>query len=135
MSYRSTTQRQEQLLGRSYRQKILGRNSLCVMSRFFACRYRIVIATHPQTPVASEQVKRYVRYGSSPRGVQSLVLAGKVRALFQGRFHVSIEDLRAVALPCLRHRLILNFEGEAEGVDSADLLRDILELLPEQAPR
>jgi MoxR-like ATPase len=96
---------------------------------------RAVMATHPQTPVASEQVKRYVRYGSSPRGVQSLVLAGKVRALFQGRFHVSIEDLRAVALPCLRHRLILNFEGEAEGVDSADLIRDILEHLPEQAPR
>ena len=68
-----------------------------------------------------EQVKQYVRYGSSPRGVQSLVLAGKVRALFQGRFHVSFEDIRAVALACLRHRLILNFEGEAEGIDSADL--------------
>ena len=96
---------------------------------------RLVMATHPQTPMASEQVKQYVRYGSSPRGVQSLVLAGKVRALFQGRFHVSFEDIRAVALPCLRHRLILNFEGEAEGVDSADLIRDILEHLPEQAPR
>jgi MoxR-like ATPase len=96
---------------------------------------RLVMATHPQTPMASEQVKQYVRYGSSPRGVQSLVLAGKVRALFQGRFQVSLEDIRAVALPCLRHRLILNFEGEAEGVDSADLIRDILEHLPEQAPR
>lgn len=96
---------------------------------------RVVMATHPQTPLASEQVKRYVRYGSSPRGVQSLVLAGKVRALFQGRFQVSLEDIRAVALPCLRHRLILNFEGEAEGVDSADLIRDILTHLPEQAPR
>jgi MoxR-like ATPase len=93
------------------------------------------MATHPQTTTVSEQVKQYVRYGSSPRGVQSLVLAGKVRALFHGRFHVSLEDLRAVALPCLRHRLILNFEGEAEGVDSADLIRDILEHLPEQAPR
>src|SRR5207248_1284331 len=96
---------------------------------------RLVMATHAQTPMASEQVKQYVRYGSSPRGVQSLVLAGKVRALFQGRFQVSLEDLRAVALQCLRHRLILNFEGEAEGVDSADLIRDILEHLPEQAPR
>jgi MoxR-like ATPase len=96
---------------------------------------RVVMATHPQTPMASEQVKQYVRYGSSPRGVQSLVLAGKVRALFQGRFHVSLEDIRAVALPCLRHRLILNFEGEAEGVDSADLIRDILTQVPEQAPR
>ena len=96
---------------------------------------RLVMATHPQTPMASEQVKQYVRYGSSPRGVQSLVLAGKVRALVQGRFHVSLEDIRAVALACLRHRLILNFEGEAEGVDSADLIRDILDHLPEQAPR
>jgi len=96
---------------------------------------RLVMATHPQTSMASEQVKQYVRYGSSPRGVQSLVLAGKVRALFQGRFHVSFEDIRAMALPCLRHRLILNFEGEAEGVDSADLIRDILTHLPEQAPR
>jgi len=96
---------------------------------------RLVMATHAQTPVASQQVKRYVRYGSSPRGVQSLVLAGKVRALFQGRFHVSFEDIRAVALACLRHRLILNFEGEAEGIDSADLIRDILEHMPEQAPR
>jgi MoxR-like ATPase len=96
---------------------------------------RLVMATHPQTPMASEQVKRYVHYGSSPRGVQSLVLAGKVRALFQGRFHVSLEDIRTVALPCLRHRLILNFEGEAEGIDSGNLIRDILEHLPEQAPR
>ena len=96
---------------------------------------RVVMATHPQTPLASEQVTRYVRYGSSPRGVQSLVLASKVRALFQRRFQVSLEDIRAVALPCLRHRLILNFEGEAEGVDSADLIRDILTQLPEQTPR
>src|SRR5215468_1185172 len=81
------------------------------------------------------EAQQFVRDVSSPRGVQSLVLAGKVRALFQGRFHVSIEDLRAVALPCLRHRLILNFEGEAEGVDSADLIRDILEHLPEQTSR
>jgi len=96
---------------------------------------RLVMATHPQTPVASEPVKRYVRYGSSPRGVQSLVLAAKVRALFQGRFHVGFEDLRAVAVPCLQHRLILNFEGEAEGIESTTLVRDILEHLPEQAPR
>lgn len=96
---------------------------------------RLVMATHPQTPTAPERIKRYVRYGASPRGVQSLVLAAKVRALFQGRFHVSAEDLRAVAVPCLRHRLIFNFEGEAEGLDSADLLREILAQLPEHPPR
>jgi len=135
-----TTQRQERLLEPILQEaKILEAQQFVrdvpIASHVKNYAIRMVMATHPQTPAASEQVKRYVRYGSSPRGVQSLVLAGKVRALFQGRFHVSIEDLRTVALPCLRHRLILNFEGEAEGVDSADLIRDILEHLREQAPR
>ena len=94
---------------------------------------RCVLATHPEAPQAPDLIQRYVRYGSSPRGGQSLVLAGKVRALFDGRFNVSFEDIRAVAIPCLRHRLILNFEGEAEGIDSADLLSDLLQSLPEQA--
>lgn len=96
---------------------------------------RLVLATHPETPQTSAEVQRYVRYGSSPRGVQSLVLAGKVRALFDGRFNVSLDDIRAVAIPCLRHRLILNFEGEAEGVDTADLLNDLLQTLPTQVSR
>jgi MoxR-like ATPase len=135
-----TTQRQERLLEPILQEaKILEAQQFVrdvpIASHVKNYAIRMVMATHPQTQAASEQVKRYVRYGSSPRGVQSLVLAGKVRALFQGRFHVSIEDLRAVALSCLRHRLILNFEGEAEGVDSTDLIRDILEHLPEQAPR
>jgi MoxR-like ATPase len=94
---------------------------------------RLVLATHPQASQASEMVRQYVRYGSSPRGVQSLVLAGKVRALFDGRFNVSFDDIRAVTAPCLRHRLILNFEGEAEGIESATLLDDILQRMPEQA--
>ena len=94
---------------------------------------RLVMATHADTPQTTELVQRYVRYGSSPRGVQSLVLAGKVRALFDSRFNVSFEDIRAVAIPCLRHRLILNFEGEAEGIDTANLLSDVLQHLPEQA--
>jgi len=135
-----TTQRQERLL-----EAILPTSKILEAQQFVRdvpiashvknYAIRLVMATHPQTPVASEHVKQYVRYGSSPRGVQSLVLAGKVRALFQGRFHVSFEDIRAVATPCLRHRLILNFEGEAEGIDSANLIRDIPEHLPEQAPR
>jgi MoxR-like ATPase len=94
---------------------------------------RLTMATHPQTAQASDMVKRYVQYGSSPRGVQGLVLAGKVRALFDGRFNVSFDDIRAIAVPCLRHRLILNFEGEAEGLDTADLIRDIVQHLPERA--
>jgi MoxR-like ATPase len=96
---------------------------------------RLVMATHPQAAQASEMVKRYVRYGSSPRGVQSLVLAGKVRALFDGRFNVSFDDIRAIAISCLRHRLILNFEGEAEGVETADLIQDIVQHLPEYSTR
>lgn len=96
---------------------------------------RLVLATHPHTAQAAELVKRYVRYGSSPRGLQSLVLAGKVRALFDGRFNVSFDDIRAVAAPCLRHRLILNFEGEAEGIETAELLHDIVQHLPERATR
>ncbi len=96
---------------------------------------RLVMATHPGAAPVSELVQRYMRYGSSPRGVQSLVLAGKVRAFFSGQPNVSFEDIRAMAIPCLRHRLILNFEGEAEGIDSADILRDVLEHLPAQSPR
>jgi MoxR-like ATPase len=96
---------------------------------------RLVMATHADAPYASDLVQRYVRYGSSPRGVQGLVLASKVRALFNRRFNVSLDDIRAVAVPCLRHRLILNFEGEAEGIESSDLITDLLERLPEQAMR
>jgi MoxR-like ATPase len=96
---------------------------------------RLALATHPQAEQASEKVKRYVQYGSSPRGVQSLILAGKVRALFDGRFNVSFDDIRSVAVPCLRHRLILNFEGEAEGIETANLIQDVLQHLPEHAGR
>lgn len=87
----------------------------------------IVMATHPQWEHAPDATRRFVRYGSSPRGAQALVLGGKVRALAQGRYNVSVEDLRAVARPALRHRLILNFEGEAEGVDVDGLVGDVLE--------
>ncbi|RMH40265.1 MAG: MoxR family ATPase [Deltaproteobacteria bacterium] len=92
---------------------------------------RVLQATHPDTAPATEMTKKYVRYGSSPRGVQAMLLAGKIRALLGGRYAVSIDDLRAVAAPALRHRILLNFEGEAEGVDPDDLIADILERTPE----
>jgi MoxR-like ATPase len=92
---------------------------------------RLALATHPQESLASEPIRKYVRYGSSPRGAQSLVLAAKVRALFEGRFNVSFDDIRAVAVSCLRHRLILNFEGEAEGIDSATLIQQLTTSLSE----
>jgi MoxR-like ATPase len=93
---------------------------------------QLVLATRPDHPGAPEMVRRFVRYGSSPRGAQALVLGGKVQALIDGRFNVSFEDVRAVVLPSLRHRLILSFEGEAEGVDPDQILEDVLARVPTQ---
>ncbi|HET9001720.1 MAG TPA: MoxR family ATPase [bacterium] len=96
---------------------------------------RLVLATHPGSAGAVESARRFVRYGASPRGAQALILAGKVRALSQGRVNVAVEDLQALALPALRHRLILNFEGEAEGTDPDDVLRAaIREIEPQEIP-
>ena len=93
---------------------------------------RLVLASHPDDNVAVEKTKKYVRYGASPRGVQSLVMAGKVRALIQGRYNVSFEDIREVAKAALRHRIILNLRGEAEGIDADDIIEGILEKVPER---
>jgi len=92
---------------------------------------RLIRATHPEAEGAASQARRFVRYGASPRGALALLLAAKVRALLQERANVSFEDLRAVALPALRHRVILNFEGEAEGIDPDDIVRNVLEETPE----
>jgi len=86
----------------------------------------LVLASHPQWERAPEAARRFVRYGASPRGAQALVLGAKVRALSQGRYNVSVDDLKAMALPALRHRLVLNFEGEAEGIDVDRLIGDLL---------
>ena len=86
-----------------------------------------VRSTHPELPGASERVRRFVRYGVSPRGAQTLVLAGKARALMNGRYNVALEDVRAVALPALRHRLQVNFEGEAAGVSVDDHVAEVVE--------
>jgi MoxR-like ATPase len=87
----------------------------------------LLSATHPDQPRAPELVRQYVRYGASPRGAQALVLAGKINALLEGRYNVSVEDVRAVALPALRHRVIRNFEAEAEDISSDALVRSVLE--------
>ena len=87
---------------------------------------RITLATHPNSPEAIEEVKRYVNYGASPRGAQSMVMAAKVKALAGGRYNVSYDDLREIALPSLRHRILLNFEGEVAKVTSDDVVGDIL---------
>jgi MoxR-like ATPase len=90
----------------------------------------VLAATHPDAPRAPELVKEYVRYGGSPRGAQALVLAGKIHALLDGRFNVATDDVRAVALPALRHRVIRNFEGEAEGITSDAIVRAVLDAVP-----
>jgi MoxR-like ATPase len=90
----------------------------------------VLSASHPDQPRAPQLVREYVRYGASPRGAQALVTAGKISALLDGRFNVSIDDIRAAALPALRHRIILNFEGEAEGITSEAVVRSILDAVP-----
>jgi MoxR-like ATPase len=91
---------------------------------------RLVLASHPKTDTALPICNQYLRFGSSPRGAQTLMLAGKVRALTQGRFNVSFEDVQTVAPPALRHRLILNFEAEAEGITTDHVIRQILSEVP-----
>ncbi len=94
---------------------------------------RLLQATHPDHASAPEPVKRFVRTGASPRGAQAMLLGAKVRALLAGRYAPSRDDLREVAFPALRHRLLLSFEGEAEGVRPDAVIRAILEATPEQA--
>ncbi|MEN9579964.1 MAG: hypothetical protein RJA70_2973 [Pseudomonadota bacterium] len=92
---------------------------------------RLVLATHPSDETAPDTVKRFVSTGASPRGAQALLLASKIFALFEGRFAASIDDIKRAALPALRHRVLLNFEGEAEGVTTDQVLTAVLAKLPE----
>jgi MoxR-like ATPase len=88
---------------------------------------RLLLATHPDQEDAPEKVRQYVRYGASPRGLQSLIMTAKVRALLEGRYNVAVEDLHAVAFPALRHRLVLNFDGLADGITPEELITTIIE--------
>lgn len=85
-----------------------------------------VLASHPENEVAAPLVKRFVRYGASPRGAQALILTGKIKAILDGRFHVARDDIKSVAMAALRHRLILNFEGQAENVSADKVVEDVL---------
>lgn len=93
---------------------------------------RLILSTHPSGPYALPITNQYLRWGSSPRGAQTLALASKVRALLEGRYNVSFEDVRRSFLPAMRHRVILNFEAQAEGLDTDHVLLEILEKLPEK---
>jgi MoxR-like ATPase len=88
---------------------------------------RLLLATHPGSGYETPMVKQYVKYGGSPRGLQAMILGGKVRALLDQRYNVSVEDIKHVAAPALRHRLILNFEGEAEEVRTDAIIAEIIE--------
>jgi MoxR-like ATPase len=123
------------------RRAVLDRDAIIEMQRLVrqvpAARHvqdyavRFLQATHPDSPEAHELAKRFVRYGSSPRGAQALLLAAKIRALFEGRFAASVDDVRAVVHPALRHRILLNFEGEAEGVKTDQVIDAILKSVSE----
>jgi MoxR-like ATPase len=87
---------------------------------------RVVLATHPENPEATPMSKQFMRYGASPRGLQAVILAAKIRALLEGRYAVAIDDIRHVATPALRHRMIMNFEGEAEGIRTDAIIAEVL---------
>jgi MoxR-like ATPase len=91
---------------------------------------RLLLALHPDGPEASEAVRRYVRLGPSPRGAQALALAGRAAALMDGRMNLAFEDIRAVALPALRHRLVLSFDAERAGVSADALVTEALARIP-----
>ena len=90
----------------------------------------LVLATHPDHATAPDVTKRYVRYGSSPRGAHALILAAKILAILDGRYHVARDDIRAIALNVLRHRIILNFEGQAEGIQTDAVVEGIMKSVP-----
>src|SRR5947209_7212622 len=95
---------------------------------------RLVMATHPQGEFATADTNRYLRFGASPRGAQAIVLGAKVRALLEGRFNVGFEDVRKMYLPAMRHRVLLNFEAQAENIASDQVLAAILNEVKEKAP-
>ncbi|WP_436298242.1 AAA family ATPase [Stieleria mannarensis] len=98
-------------------------------------RYAIllVMGTHPEHEAATAMVRQFVRYGSSPRGAQALILCAKIKAVLDGRFHVCKDDLRSVAHAVLRHRVMLNFEGQAEGIVVDKIIDDLLEKVGQEA--
>jgi MoxR-like ATPase len=94
---------------------------------------RLVVSLHPETPGATEQTKRFVRLGPSPRGVQALALAGRVAALMDGRHNLSIDDIQSIALPALRHRLVLTIDAERQSISPDAIVQEAIEALPREA--
>jgi MoxR-like ATPase len=101
--------------------------SVPIASHVLAYAAHLITATHPEAREAVAATRQYVRYGASPRGMQALILAGKIMALLDGRYNVAFADLKLAALPALRHRIILNFEAQAEGIAADDVIRQVVE--------
>jgi MoxR-like ATPase len=101
--------------------------SVPIASHVLAYVARLITATHPEDKDGPSVTRQYVRYGASPRGMQAMILAGKIMALLDGRFNVAFADLKLAALPALRHRIILNFEAQAEGIAPDDVIRQVVE--------
>lgn len=97
------------------------------VSRYVA---ELIVATHPDSETAPDTVKRYIQFGASPRGAQALILGAKINALLEGRFNVAFEDIEAIAPSALRHRMLLNFEGLAEGISTDNVIADLLASIP-----
>ena len=102
-----------------------------IASHVLSYAARLIIATHPVGKDVPAITRQYVRYGASPRGMQGLILAGKILALLDGRYNVAFADLKAAALPVLRHRVVLNFEAQAEGITPDEVVKAVLEAVKE----
>jgi len=93
---------------------------------------KLILATHPETEYAHEITKKFIRYGSSPRGAQAIISTAKIRALLEGRYNVAFEDIRYTAYPALRHRIFLNFEGLSEGLTTDEIITELIKDLDKQ---
>jgi MoxR-like ATPase len=123
--------------GRRLDEMLLVARSVPVASPVVDYAVTLIEATHPEVSLTHidqrlDQIHQFVRAGASPRGLQALVTCAQVRALLEGRFNVSIEDLQALARPTLRHRILLNFEGQAEGLTTDQIIDGVLEAVPKQ---
>jgi MoxR-like ATPase len=103
-----------------------------IASHVLAYAARVIAATHPENKEAPGITRQYMRYGASPRGMQTIILASKILALLDGRYNVAFADLKAATLPALRHRCILNFEAQAEGISTDEVITGILENIKEE---
>jgi MoxR-like ATPase len=113
-------------------QEVLGEmqtlvREVCIADHLLEYAARLVLATHPGSEYATDDISHYVAYGASPRAMQALVLGAKVRALLHNRAHVAKEDILAVLVPALQHRVMVNFEGEAAGITSLKILQKLQE--------